>query len=103
MTLKLLRVTEKHEGKNNKLMPTVSETMGRRSKAALACLHNLSKAPLRSYKATVEDAPDSDADDANYISSMHDDTAADSDFDMDNTCSGANKKLDIIRGRFLVL
>ena len=41
--------------------------MGRRFKASLARLHNLSKAPSRSYKATVEESPDSDADDTDYI------------------------------------
>ena len=58
--------------------------MGRRSKASLAHINNLSKASLKSYKATVEDAPNSEADDTSYTSGpVNDDT--DSNFDIDDT------------------
>ena len=72
--------------------------MGRRSKALLTCLHNLSKALLRSYKATVKNALDSDADDVDYI--MNDDTGS-----ISNTCSDTEGDggLNGIRGRFFAL
>jgi hypothetical protein len=42
------------------ISPNQPFTMGRKSKASLAHLANLSKAPVKRYKATVEDVPDSD-------------------------------------------
>ena len=72
--------------------------MGRRSKASLARLHNLSKAPSRPYKATVEDAPDSDANDADYI--VNDDTGS-----VNDACSDkeGDDGLNRIKGRFFAL
>ena len=72
--------------------------MGRRSKASLSHLHNLSKAPSRPYKATVEDAPDSDANDADYI--MNDDTGS-----INDACSDkeGDDGLNGIKGRFFIL
>ena len=86
--------------KNQQISPG---TMGRKSKALLARLNNISKASLKSYKATIEDAPDSDADDVNYISGpVNDDT--DSDVDVDDACSDTDdEELNGIRGRFFAL
>jgi hypothetical protein len=72
--------------------------MGKRSKASLAHLHNLSKAPSRSYKATVEDALDSDANDADYIANNDTGSVNDacSDTEGDNGLNG-------IKGRFFAL
>ena len=72
--------------------------MGRRSKASLARLLNLSKAPSRPYKATVEDAPDSDANGADYI--MNDDTGS-----INDACSDkeGDDGLNGIKGRFFIL
>ncbi|KIM78559.1 hypothetical protein PILCRDRAFT_90531 [Piloderma croceum F 1598] len=81
-----------------KIIPTVPIAIGKRSKASLAHLHNLSKAPLRSYKAAVEDALDSDADDADYI--VNDDTGS-----INDTCSDTegDDGLNGIRGGFFAL
>jgi hypothetical protein len=49
--------------------------MGHKSKASMACLDNLRRAPPKSHHATVEDASDSDAEDADY-------TPACKDFDL---------------------
>jgi len=68
--------------------------MGRRSKASLACINNLLKASLKSYKATVEDAPDSEADDTGYTSGpVNDDTHSDVE----------DEELNRIWGRFFAL
>lgn len=77
--------------------------MERRSKASLARINNLSKASLKSYKATVEDAPNSEADDTGYTSGpVNDDT--DSDFDIDDTHSDVeDEELNGIRGQFFAL
>jgi hypothetical protein len=40
--------------------------MGRKSKASLARLSNICKAPQNPWRATVEDAPDSDAEDLDF-------------------------------------
>lgn len=73
--------------------------MGRRSKASQARLDNLCKASLKSYKATVEDASDSDGDDTGYnphIETDHD------DLDFDNTIE-TSQGLENIQGRFIFL
>jgi hypothetical protein len=77
--------------------------MGRRSKASLAHINNLSKASLKSYKATVEDAPYSEADDTGYTSGpVNDDT--DSNFDIDDThLDVEDEELNGIRGQFFAL
>ena len=95
VTLKTPRTGWRHRKNLQNLFLQFLIAMGRRSKASLARLHNLSKAPSRSYKATVEESPDSDADDTDYI--VNDGTGSVNDTSSDTE---GDDELNGIRGRF---